>query len=137
MAQHEDPQLKIGSGLDAWSELVPNPEAMERVMALMMAGVAAPAAANPASPATVAATAVAAAEPGESQFRLLSYIWAAVALSTYLAWDLLAGWLQLHPAGIALLITFACVSLLAPLLLLPIIRSSEAPVIDEGGTIPC
>ncbi|MDB4896126.1 MAG: hypothetical protein JWN15_2388 [Firmicutes bacterium] len=129
MAQHEDAQLNIGSGLGAWPELVPDPEAIDQVLALMLAGVAAPAA--------VAATAMAAAEPGESQFRLLSYIWAAAALSTYLAWDLLAGWLQPHPAGIALLITFACVSLLAPLLLLPIVRTSEAPVTDEGGSIPC
>lgn len=124
MAQHEDPRMTTESALDAWPDLAPNPEAMAQITALMMAGMA--------DRQRKAATTAATVASGESQFRLLSYIWAAITLGIYLAWDLLAAWLQMHPAWMALLIAFACVSLLAPLVLLPILSA-----IDEGGTSPC
>jgi hypothetical protein len=108
---------------EAWPELSPDAAAMDRVTALMISG--------------VEAVQTEAAEPGESQFRLLSGLWAAVAFGGYLAWNLLSGWFRLHPIGTAVLIAVACLSVVAPLVLVPILRDRERPAPNEGGTALC
>lgn len=109
--------------LAAWPDLTPNADELERVTALMIAG--------------VAAAQTEAPEPGESTFRLLCTVWAATAVGLYLAWDLFSGWLQLHPGARAVLIAVGCVSLVAPLLLIPVLHGRERSAQPEGGTALC
>jgi hypothetical protein len=107
----------------SWPDLAPDQGAINHVTALMVSG--------------VAATQTAPEEPGESQFRVLSAVWATVAIGCYLAWNLLAGWFQLHPIGTVVLIVVGCLSVVAPLLLVPILRDRDRPAPDKGGTALC
>jgi hypothetical protein len=119
VTENHDSALDIGSMLDAWSDLLPDPLAMEQVTTLMLNGV------RTAQPLYTS-------EPGEVQFRLLTYVWVGVAFIGYLVWDLLSAWLAANPIMTGLLILFGCLSLLAPLLLLPILAAT-----NEGSSSPC
>lgn len=114
MAERHDAELNIEPVLQAWPELPPNRAAMERVTALMVAG--------------MAAAHADAAEPGESHFRLLTIIWASIILGGYLTWDLLAEWFAANPVLTGLLSALGFLGLVTPLLLLPILTST-----DEGS----
>jgi hypothetical protein len=119
VTENHDSTLDIGTMLDAWSDLVPDPLMMEQVATLMLNGVR-------------TAQRLQTSEPGEDQFRLLTYVWAGVAFGGYLVWDLLATWLAANPIMTGLLILFGGLSLLTPLLLLPILSAT-----DEGSSSPC
>lgn len=113
----------ISQLLQAWPALAPDPRAMDRVAGRMATAVA-------------AVRAQMGAE--ELQFRLLCSLWAAVALSAYLARWLLVGFFALHPGWALLLGLLALLCLLAPLLLVPILRTEDLRADpSKGGASTC
>lgn len=110
--------------LGAWPELAPDPAAVDRVLTVMLsAGVKAGTGAGAAPGAATAVTSdLAESQPGESHFRLLTWLWAAAALVGYLASSLLGEWVAEHPVVSAAIAVVVCLSLLTPFVLLPVRR---------------
>ncbi|MCL5676323.1 MAG: hypothetical protein M1602_00255 [Firmicutes bacterium] len=127
MVKAREPELNIEPLLQAWPDPTPDPAAMEQVAALMIAGI---------SPQKATEQ-----EPGETHFRILTWIWGAIALAGYLAWSTLTGWFADHPVGTAVIAVIGCASLLAPLVLLLLGRShcldTAVPSELTGGFRQC
>ena len=75
---------------------------------------------------------------GEPQFRLLMTTGAALTVVVYLAWPYIADFLAANPWCEATLLGVAILSLIAPLVLLPLLRAgrSETVLPQPNGGVP-
>jgi hypothetical protein len=121
------PTDDLKESLDAWPDLTPDPQAMERTSQRMISRF-------------TALRATAAEDLIEPQFRLLTIVWAAIAIIVYLAWPYFSRFFIDYPSCGTLLACLAGLSLLAPLLLLPLLRGERAETISfqsNGGNTKC
>lgn len=113
--------------LEAWPKLVPDPLAIERTVQRMVSQMA-------------ALRTPPAEDLSEPQFRLLEAIWTAAAAAVYLAWPYISDFFTEYPSCRIALACLAGLSLLAPLVLLPLLRTERVETVPsqpKGGHTTC
>ncbi len=121
-----EPQLDsdLTKYLQVWPELVPDPMAMQRTALRMNSRM-------------TALRSASADSVGEAQFRFLLTASAAIAVIAYVAWPYIAEFLTASPGFEVVLLCIVVLSLLAPLILLPLLRANSGETLmslPERGT---
>jgi hypothetical protein len=112
--------------LEEWPDLVPDAQVMEQTIQHMVNRL-------------VALREEQVEDLSVPQFRLLTAVWAIIAIMVYLSWPYITDFFAEYPTCKIILICIAGISLFAPLLLLPLLRGERADTIPSqvyGGTTP-